>query len=190
MASQIPAQPRSNKTVATLAVVMMALGLAARAMAQSGPQEPADLVVSDARANGEFSVLAAVDGNTALVGAHDDEQAAITDADPPQLSDPNDLGACCFDYWTCHVMIEDDCYGYGGMMWLAGQTCEPDPCPFYKGDMNCDHYLNMDDVPYFVAALIGGYTGCDISLADMDYSGSADGEDIWLFVFFLQWTPP
>jgi len=60
--------------------------------------------------------------------------------------------------------------------------CEPNPCPYVKGDVNCDHAVDTADIPYFVAALIGGYTGCEISLADMDNSGTQDGLDIQLFI--------
>lgn len=63
--------------------------------------------------------------------------------------------------------------------------CEPSSCPYNNGDVNCDHHVNMDDIPQFVAALIGGYAGCDIALADMDDSGPADGLNIQLFVDLL-----
>jgi hypothetical protein len=40
----------------------------------------------------------------------------------------------------------------------------------------------VDEGPRFVAALIDGYTGCDIILADMDNAGTADGQDLQPFV--------
>jgi formylglycine-generating enzyme len=58
---------------------------------------------------------------------------------------------------------------------------------FTQGDMNCDWTVDINDVPGFVAALMGGaaYTGCDITLADLDGSGTIDGDDIQWFVSAL-----
>jgi hypothetical protein len=82
------------------------------------------------------------------------------------------------------VISPGDCAA-GGTYQGDDTDCDPNPCPYVKGDVNCDHAVNVDDVPYFVAALIGGYTGCDITLADMDDSGTADGLDIQPFVSAL-----
>lgn len=108
--------------------------------------------------------------------------------DPDPCGPPT--GACCYHYGLCLVQTEADCVGFGGTVWLAGQTCDPNPCPFFKGDVNCDHLVNADDIPQFVAALIGGYTGCDLALADMDNSSLADGQDIQGFVTAILFPPP
>ena len=52
--------------------------------------------------------------------------------------------------------------------------------PLVKGDVNCDHAVNTDDIPYFVGALIGEDTGSDFALADMNGDGAQDGADIQL----------
>jgi hypothetical protein len=91
-------------------------------------------------------------------------------------------GACCDPGNNCTPgMTEYQCLAMCGT-WHAGVGCGTSTCLFEKGDVNCDQLTNMDDLPYFVAALIGGYTGCDISLADMDNSGTVDGLDIQGFV--------
>ncbi|HVP13555.1 MAG TPA: hypothetical protein VMV94_20440, partial [Phycisphaerae bacterium] len=95
---------------------------------------------------------------------------------------PPPTGACCLADGSCAVTTHAACNG----VWQGdGTVCDPNPCPFIKGDVNCDHAVDTADIPYFVAALIGGYTGCDISLADMNNSGTQDGLDIQLFVDVL-----
>lgn len=102
----------------------------------------------------------------------------LTIADCPSLS-----GACCLQDDACAQLTENDCFSAGGMSWTPDTTCAPNPCAYFvKGDVNCDHVVDLADIPYFVDALIGDYTGCDIGLADMDNSGTADGADIQLFV--------
>lgn len=51
-------------------------------------------------------------------------------------------------------------------------------------DLNCDLQINQADVPLFVTALIdpAGFTGCDITRADMNQDGPVDGRDIQPFV--------
>ncbi|MCB9857421.1 MAG: choice-of-anchor L domain-containing protein [Phycisphaerales bacterium] len=92
------------------------------------------------------------------------------------------IGACCLDGGQCTQMSQAACQQSAGLDWTPNTPCSPSPCPLQKGDANCDHAVNAADTPDFVAALIGGYTGCDISLADMDDSGVVDGVDIQLFV--------
>jgi hypothetical protein len=99
----------------------------------------------------------------------------IADCPPPS-------GACCLQNGACAQLTEADCANANGMSWTMDTPCSPNPCPFVKGDVNCDHAVDTADIPDFVAALIGGYTGCDITLADMDDLGSVDGLDIELFV--------
>jgi hypothetical protein len=90
-------------------------------------------------------------------------------------------GSCCYHDGTCAVTKQAECTG----TWTMDGLCEPNTCPYGKGDVNCDHILNPDDVPYFVEALMGWYSGCDISLADVDDSGTVDGLDIQPFVNLL-----
>jgi len=98
---------------------------------------------------------------------------------------PAASGACCFSDGGCAELTEADCANAGGLAWTVGALCSPSPCPYVKGDVNCDHTVSTADIPPFVEALVGTYTGCDISLADMDDSGTADGVDIQLFIDVL-----
>ncbi|MBI5763327.1 MAG: choice-of-anchor L domain-containing protein [Planctomycetes bacterium] len=93
---------------------------------------------------------------------------------------PAAIGACCFADGHCQQLSASECKLGGGFLWSEGVPCNP--CPYVKGDVNCDHVVNPGDIPQFVEALIGNYTGCDITLADMNDSGLADGDDIHLFV--------
>lgn len=91
-------------------------------------------------------------------------------------------GACCLPDGTCAHVTESDCFNAGGLAWTVDAPCSPSPCAHALGDVNCDSAVNAADIPEFIAALIGNYTGCDISLADMDLSGIVNGGDIPLFV--------
>ncbi len=98
---------------------------------------------------------------------------------------PAASGACCLQDGGCAQLTEADCASANGLAWSMGSSCAPNPCPYVKGDVNCDHAVNPADIPWFVDALIGAYTGCDITLADMNDSGAADGVDIQLLVNVL-----
>jgi len=111
------------------------------------------------------------------LGAAESLDFRLSIADCPAAS-----GACCFPDGQCGQITEDACLQAGGLGWTVGESCNPSPCPYVTGDANCDHAVNAGDIPQFVAALLGNYTGCDITLADMDGSGAADGADIQLFV--------
>lgn len=78
-----------------------------------------------------------------------------------------------------------DCKSANGLTWTVDTTCFPNPCPFVKGDVNCDRAMDMADIPLFVDAVIGTYVGCDITLADMNEDGWEDGLDIQPFVSAL-----
>jgi len=95
------------------------------------------------------------------------------------------LGACCFLDGHCEQRTESACSKFGGLAWTVDTPCVPSPCPFGKGDVNCDHALNSADIPWFVDAVMGNYTGCDITLADMNDSGAVNGVDIQIFVNVL-----
>ena len=101
----------------------------------------------------------------------------LTIADCPAAS-----GACCLADGTCAQLTEADCTNANGLAWTMDTTCSPNPCPYVKGDVDCSHAVTMDDLPFFVDALIGGYAGCDITLADMNGDGLEDGLDIQGFV--------
>ena len=65
--------------------------------------------------------------------------------------------------------------GYGV---LAGRNRAFRLSPVRPGDLNCDLRVNLDDVPHFVAALLGtGFSGCDITRADMNLDGLINGLD-------------
>lgn len=104
----------------------------------------------------------------------------LTIADCPAPS-----GACCLQNGSCAELTEADCLAANGVSWVVDTLCSPSPCPYAKGDMNCDHVVNAGDLPLFVDALLGTYAGCDITLADMNSSGVADGDDIPLFTAAL-----
>lgn len=98
---------------------------------------------------------------------------------------PAASGACCLQDGGCAQLTEADCASANGLAWTTDTSCSPTPCPLVKGDANCDHAFNAGDILFFVDALLGSYTGCDSTLADMDDSGAADGVDIQLFVTAL-----
>lgn len=62
---------------------------------------------------------------------------------------------------------------------------------FTKGDMNCDGDVNSADIPLFVAALLDpagfdvAHPCCTSEQADMDETGTPDGNDIAAFVSAL-----
>jgi len=95
---------------------------------------------------------------------------------------PAPSGACCLQDGTCAQLTEADCFNALGLSWTQDAPCTPNPCAHPLGDVNCDYAVNTADIPQFIAALIGNYTGCDITLADMDLSGEVNGADIQLFV--------
>lgn len=95
---------------------------------------------------------------------------------------PSSSGACCFADGHCEQQTQAACQQAGGIAWHVNEACNPSPCPFVKGDMNCDHVVNAADVPDFIAALMGDYTGCDITLADMNFDGVQDGQDVQGFI--------
>lgn len=58
--------------------------------------------------------------------------------------------------------------------------------PILPGDLNCDLRVNLDDLPHFVAALLGtGFTGCDLNRADMNHDALIDGRDIRPFILAM-----
>lgn len=92
------------------------------------------------------------------------------------------VGACCLPDGTCAELTELDCTVVNGVDWMIGSPCTPNPCAYEKGDVNCDQQVDMADIPHFVSALLDEFTGCDITLADMDDSSAADGADVQAFV--------
>jgi hypothetical protein len=60
--------------------------------------------------------------------------------------------------------------------------------PRLKGDMDCNGLVSLPDIPLFIQALVdpAGYLtaqpGCDLSQADMNKSGTVDGDDIQLYI--------
>jgi hypothetical protein len=62
---------------------------------------------------------------------------------------------------------------------------------YQLGDLNCDTYVDFDDVPHFVQALVdpAGYDAahgsCDRMLANMNGDAAVDGADVQLFVVEL-----
>ncbi|MCA9254854.1 MAG: hypothetical protein KDA33_04420, partial [Phycisphaerales bacterium] len=114
-----------------------------------------------------------------------DSPDAVTDCFSYSLSIsdcPSVMGACCHGDGACDQQTQSSCQQVGGLTWTSGANCDPSPCPYLKGDANCDHQVDAADTPDFVAAMIGEYAGCDLALCDMDDSGSVDGADIPLFV--------
>ncbi|MCK6457655.1 MAG: choice-of-anchor L domain-containing protein [Phycisphaerae bacterium] len=107
----------------------------------------------------------------------------LTIADCPAPS-----GACCLHDGACAQLTEADCMSANGLAWTIDTPCAPNLCPYAKGDTNCSHSVDAADIPTFIEALIGGYTGCDITLADMNDDGSEDGLDIQAFVNMI--LPP
>jgi len=104
-----------------------------------------------------------------------DFRLTIAECPPPS-------GACCLQDGTCAQLTEADCTSANGTTWTIDAPCSPTPCPYLKGDTNCSHAVNADDVPTFVETLIGTYTGCDVTLADMNGDGKEDGLDVPGFV--------
>jgi|CXWL01.1.fsa_nt_gi hypothetical protein len=95
---------------------------------------------------------------------------------------PPAIGACCFQDGHCEVLSEAECMLGGGLQWTADLPCDPCLCQHLKGDVDCNHAVEPADIDQFIAALLGYYTGCDITLADMNDSGAAGGDDVQAFV--------
>ena len=66
---------RSTTTVCLTACAVVAFLDAAPVFAQCEPQDLAKLIASDAAANDRFGAAVAIDGDTAIVGALDDDDA-------------------------------------------------------------------------------------------------------------------
>lgn len=101
----------------------------------------------------------------------------LTIADCPGAS-----GACCLPDGGCAQLTEADCTNANGTSWTVNDPCTPSPCPYLKGDTNCSHSVDVDDVSTFTDAMLGLYTGCDVTLADMNSDGKEDGVDIAAFI--------
>ena len=114
------------------------------------------------------------------LGAAESLNFRLSIADCPAAS-----GTCCLPDGQCAQLTQADCKSANGLTWTEGTTCFPNPCPFTKGDVNCDHIMDMADIPLFVDAVIGSYVGCDVTLADMNEDGWEDGLDIQPFVSAL-----
>lgn len=89
-------------------------------------------------------------------------------------------GACCYDDGSCDgPMTEEACTTSGGTSWVAGGSCDPNPCPqpAQPGD-NCENplYITLPaDLPY----ADNNYTCGRIDDYDMTGLGYYDGgEDI------------
>jgi formylglycine-generating enzyme required for sulfatase activity len=64
-----------------------------------------------------------------LADVNGDGLVNVFDIDPfVQLLTGGPLGACCMGD-GCQVLQQAACMAAGGWLWLAGQGCEPDPCP-------------------------------------------------------------
>lgn len=111
------------------------------------------------------------------IGAAETLDFRLSIADCPEAS-----GACCLPDGQCAQLSEADCESVGGSSWTIDAPCAPNPCPYLKGDTNCSHIVDLEDIPSFTEALLDAYTGCDISLADMNDDGNADGLDIQAFI--------
>ncbi len=98
---------------------------------------------------------------------------------------PAPAGACCLQDGGCAQLTEADCTNAKGLSWAVDTPCSPNPCAYAKGDVNCDTFIDVFDIPYFVDAMLDVYAGCDITLADMNGDGSQDGLDVQGFVDVL-----
>jgi hypothetical protein len=113
-------------------------------------------------------------------GAAESLDFRLSIADCPAAS-----GACCFQDGHCEQRVEAMCLKSGGLIWSVEVPCDPSPCPYVKGDADCNHAVEPADIDQFIAALIGSYTGCDVTLADVNDSGIVDGDDVQPFVDLL-----
>jgi hypothetical protein len=101
------------------------------------------------------------------------------------------IGACCVHSGCYADQTEAQCLGLGGVYQGAATTCTPNPCPAYLADLNCDGFVDFDDINPFVTALVGrtGYEAqyplCRWLNGDIDGNGAVDFDDINPFVACL-----
>jgi len=90
--------------------------------------QQAKLTAADAAQGDEFGYSVAVSGDTAVIGAYQDDHAGGTDAGSAYVFDLNCTGACCLMGGTCLPDLSfDDCAAQSGDH-IAGVSCEPNPC--------------------------------------------------------------
>ncbi len=95
-------------------------------------------------------------------------------------------GACCQSDGACQAVADQAaCDALGGAYQGDGTNCAAATCAV-SGDVNCDGALDMNDVPPFVAVLLGVDTDpCHAAGADMTGDGVANGGDMQPFVGVL-----
>ncbi len=80
----------------------------------------------------------------------------------PQLPE---LGACCYEYGECQVLLEWECDELGGYLWLPGVPCDPNPCPPPPLGACCFvgmcEVLLEEDCVLQGGQWLGGGTGCE-----------------------------
>lgn len=99
------------------------------------------------------------------------------------------------EFWSHQLITASTPQGCGVGLSVAIQTPSGidaatsfDYDPAYRvGDMTCNCDVNIDDIDLFVTALTDpdGFTGCDISRADINGDGAVKGDDIAGFVGLL-----
>ena len=90
-----------------------------------------------------------------------------TDADGDSVADVCEppLGACCFADGTCSELWRFQCLAQGGILWLQGVPCDPNPCP--PPNDNCPAAIPVGDVtglPFDTAnATLDGPNHCQMT---------------------------
>ena len=117
--------------------------------------EVAKLTASDGAAGDRFGFSVAISGDTALVGAYQDDDngdssgSAYIYGPPPTPA----TGACCVPT-GCEILTIEQCSNMGGVF-MAGESCEE--CdPVCLADINGDGTVGVDDL----LAVIGAWGAC------------------------------
>lgn len=107
-----------------------------------------------------------------------------------ELMCPCPRGACCYPDSSCVELRENECIDSGGSYRGDGVLCASNPCPpppmidCCKGDTNGDAVVDANDVATFAASIMDPpLSGTPVyCIADVDGSGSIDGDDIQAFI--------
>ena len=107
---------------------------------------------------------------------------------PPVAVGSAGAGRCVAAWAASHTDSKTARRGISAPRWTSRCTsawsASAPGTPILPGDMNCDGAVDLDDVPFFVQAMIEAesFTGCLVDQADMDSDTFINGKDIQFLV--------